>query len=102
MPETDYHRVVRMPIPMPDPREQRVVDPYPETEGTRAAAKAQQRIDRAECIKEADDPERSIDGRLLFDLLCEEFGADRLHRWSRNAVLIRGGACPCERVERDR
>lgn len=88
------------PMPPHDPRDHRVLrlpvrPDYPETEETRAAAKAQLHLDRAAVIAELDDDNRSDNARFLIDALCDEFGVERVHRWVRSAGLIRGGICPC-------
>lgn len=87
-------RTIGMTIPF-EPRPPATADNYPETPASRQAAKLQQRLERAQVIADEQDSERSIDGRLLLDMLIEEYGVERVHRWCRNAALIRSGQCPC-------
>ena len=98
--EDSTARTIRMPIPF-ESRPPATADNYPETPASRQAAKLQQRLERAQVIADEQDSERSIDGRLLLDMLIEEHGVDRIHRWVRNSALIRAGKCPCESLLRD-
>lgn len=98
-------RAADMPIPMPDPREQRVLlrppaPDYPETDATIAAAKQQQRIDRCVAAAEVDDPEDADEARMMVTLICERFTAERVHRWTRTLALIQDGKDYCERSGR--
>jgi len=52
-------------------------------------------LDRAAVIAVLDDDNRSDNARLMLDMMVDEFGVDRVHRWIRNSALIRGVACPC-------
>jgi hypothetical protein len=94
-----------MAIPPRDPREQAVIDRFvhvgpPETDDSVAEARHHQRVERCEAIAEPNDEDFAREARMVIVILCEQFTAERVHRWVRNQALIQDGVNYCDRGRR--